>query len=688
MSKIFEISIVCLMVSLLGMIQPELQTSGAKSYYVSLEGKDTNPGTIEKPFLTLEKALQFSHTSTEATVKIYLRGGIYEIKRTLSLNSSKSNTRQEIEISAFSKEKVKLIGGHMLDMDKFRRVTDPKSLQKLTPKIRGRIYETDLKAQGVIDFGKLKRNGFGNERLPSYLEVFIDGKPGVLARWPNTTLLPIDQVVNSGTSKELSAGTNGPQIVTSTEEISKWPTVKDVWVAGYMSASWSYDNFPVESFDQNTKVLSLRGKSNYKISKTSVNNAGDIFSRGIYFYNIFEELDAENEWYLDQQQGKLFVVSEGDVKGKNIGVSILESPIFRLNKASNVTISNIEFALTRGSAVQIANSHNITIKDCKFRNLGLVAVDVTSSESVLIEDCEISQTGSGGIIMGGGNRRTLKSGKNTISNCDISNYSRLYQSYSPAIQLEGVGGVVSNCEIHDAPDQAIIFKGNNHQIINNHIYNVCGVYDDIGAVYTGRDPSSAGTKITDNLFENIGYNGNGRVAAIYIDDGSGGITISGNTFFKTGPRDLKDFGAIQINGGSDNKMRNNIFINCSKAYSVGAWSNAKWAETYLGKNSLKSRLVKDVDIRSSTYIEAYPHLADFFDTTKVKARINYIENTVAFGTKKIVTGKGYQIKNVSDKSSISVKSVQDIKELELPEEVKKWANWDRTEPGLGGRKRR
>ena len=46
--------------------------------------------------------------------------------------------------------------------------------------------------------------------------------------------------------------------------------------------------------------------------------------------------------------------------------------------------------------------------------------------------------------------------------------------------------------------------GNNHVIEHNHIYNVCTETQDAGVIYNGKDWTSRGTIIRNNLIENCG----------------------------------------------------------------------------------------------------------------------------------------------------------------------------------------
>ncbi|MGB2866833.1 MAG: right-handed parallel beta-helix repeat-containing protein [Bacteroidota bacterium] len=63
-------------------------TAIAKTYYVAVTGSDTNPGTIDLPFLTVPKAI----SSVAAGDTIYVRGGLYPIASTINISKSGTGT--------------------------------------------------------------------------------------------------------------------------------------------------------------------------------------------------------------------------------------------------------------------------------------------------------------------------------------------------------------------------------------------------------------------------------------------------------------------------------------------------------------------------------------------------------------------------------------------------------------------
>src|SRR5262245_21795451 len=81
------------------------------TYYVATTGKDTNPGTIEKPFASLEKARDVIRSQKKergsGSFAVYLRKGSYFLANSFVLDSLDSGTKERpITYSAYANEEV------------------------------------------------------------------------------------------------------------------------------------------------------------------------------------------------------------------------------------------------------------------------------------------------------------------------------------------------------------------------------------------------------------------------------------------------------------------------------------------------------------------------------------------------------------------------------------------------------
>ena len=159
---------------------------------VSPDGSDRGDGTLRKPFQTVQYALSKAATLKGDTVHIRLRGGTYTLDRSVDFNGA-----SQITISPWNGEKVSFVGGTRIKSNQLQKVTDPAIRERLRPEVRDRIRQIDAKALG-IELTDLIPKGFYRPSLPSWSELFIDGKPMNIARWPNDSTAPIGKIHCTG----------------------------------------------------------------------------------------------------------------------------------------------------------------------------------------------------------------------------------------------------------------------------------------------------------------------------------------------------------------------------------------------------------------------------------------------------------------------------------------------------------
>jgi hypothetical protein len=589
-----------------------------------------------------------------------------------------------------------------LNNEKFHVVKDPAVLKRLSPQAREHVFETNMDEQGITDFGTRAPHGF-SRLVNAPLELFFNDKPLTLSRWPNHGMLPVGTVVDRGSNLRNGDKDNrGAQVKYNFSRPSSWEDKKDIWVYGIFANGYSEDYLQIGNIDKPAKIIKLKDPSNYGIYSTFDENVPgkSVRYRGYYFYNILEELDSAGEWYLDQDSHHLYVWPPDDIKSSTLIVSQLETPLVILYHTANLSLRNITFTAGRGIGLYAAGTENTNVTGCTFSNFGTRAIsladvvvpfkfnmenkltqpDKADNTGFNISHCTIYNTGTGAIRLKGGDRRNLISAKNSITDCEVFNYSRINRSSPAAIAIAGVGISITHCFIHDGSSAAIGFTGNNQVIAYNHIKQVATGFSDIGAVYSGRDPSATGTRIEYNFFDSIESNRGYAVAAVYIDDGSGGIVVSKNIFYACGASSAGGYGAIHVNGGADNVFDNNYFINCKKAFTNNVWGNRKW-KSFISKPDIIKKVQDDVDIRSQKYLREYPHLKSFYDTGNVKLnRVNYVSNTLLFNVKTLVPPKSsFVVANTyrsADGNEFEDFKTRNFNLKSIPETLHQVADWE------------
>jgi len=666
MRIIYFVLVSCLLLAKDGFSQ-----SGVKAihFFVAPTGKDQNPGTIEKPFATLQRARDEVRKSPfKRNVTVFLRGGTYSVKESCVFSATDSGHRTSpITYRNYVNEKVVFHGGIKLNNKAFKKVTDPKILEQLPVETHANVVEINLKKAGITDFGKLSQHGFAIPVRPASLELFFDGKPLDRARWPNTGTVAIGEVKDPGSNFRMGDTTQrGAEFVFEEPRTNRWKQTENIWIAGFFSNSWSDDHLQVKTIDTFNHLMKLVQPHLYSVQSTSTDKDK---IRGFYVYNLLEEIDRPGEWFVDEKTGIMYLWPPSHIQNQTIEVSLFSDPFIKLEKTANLKFEGMIFECSRGMAIHIKDSENCIISSSNFHNLGTVAISMGSelqggklssnpdgspkredtnhhrNRHILIDRCTIYSVGTGGIILTGGDRGNLIAGNNMVQNCEIHHFSRINNTYSPAVDVYGIGNVVRNNYIHDAPHEALSFLGNNHRIEFNHFQRLCTTAHDMGAVYTGRDPSSRGTIIRGNFFEDIRTSIYGSVCAIYFDDGSGGIEVNQNIFYQSSSPGKYKYGAIFIHGGGGSSFSDNIFIDCEQAFGNTPWGDAKWKE-YVTSPLLKKRMFTDVDIKSEPYRKSYPELASAVDSINLQPRINQSTRSLFYGKGTFSTGTSYQHKSI------------------------------------------
>ncbi|MGX5858001.1 right-handed parallel beta-helix repeat-containing protein [Dyadobacter jiangsuensis] len=656
-------------------ISQQKTTSKSKIIYVSLNGNDKNNGSIDFPIRDINFALN-SHSFTEPTdLTIFIRGGTYEITKSISVNDCKKRNIQSVQIRSYRSEIVKITGGKSIDINSFRNVESNFHLSRLNRDLR--VASLNLDSSSLAGLAPVGNYGYGKPKIAPGTEVFIDQRPGVLARWPNNSELTIQRVEHlQGKSNNLrrvqfSPTSQGPQ---------NWGRSRDVRIEGHFSMAWTFDQLAVGKVDLEGGEIEVRDQTPFGLYESN-NSARPELSkskelRSFHFYNVLEETDSPREYFLDIAKKKLYLFPSLGLKKSNVEISLMSEPLLKITKTNNVQLDGIQFSVSRGRAIEIDSSKKIVIVNCDIRNLGLQGIFATNSSDVRIKNCKISNTGAEGIVIGGGVRKLLIPSCNKILNCEITNFSRLFRCYSPGISVKGVGVTISGCLISNGPDQAIVVDGNDHLIQNNRINKVCYDFGDTGAIYCGRNPSATGTVIDNNIFEDIFNRRSSLVSAIYLDDGTCGLKITNNLFYRCG-RTSNEFGAIFVHGGWNNFILNNTFIECPIAVSSTPWSDRRWIDSFIRDTSSIRKLTIDVDINAKIFQDSYPHLRNFFDTTNLHVRNNTLSNSLILSVNKLAVGSGLTIHNVAALDAKKKPGIlmNGLRRDNIPAKVMNWPEW-------------
>ncbi len=624
------------------------QPGGSLEIYVAPDGNDHGTGQMDAPFATVQAALDYSRAKRGALgggvpISIILREGTYRMTESIHLDG-----RDDLlTIRAYDGEKVVFSGSRPIPVAAIER--------------RDGIYQVDLKQVGITEYGSIRKVGFGRPYGTAWGELFVNQKAFHLARYPNSGMLPIEEVLDTGSLPRLrDYSDRGGVFRYQGDRMDRWVDESDPWIGGYFMWGYADDMIPVAKIDATQKTIQAGAATMYGF-------AGNEPYRTWYGVNLKSELDTVFEYYVDRENGMLYFIS--DEPPVTAEFSMLEKPFFQIEDTRWLTVKGIVFENARGIGITSTNTQRMVIEGCVFQHLGSLGLtmglgvtpfenfrekdgdvaakgivgslpqyiynntifDRKSGSHNILRDCVFRHLGAGGVSIGGGDRLTLEKGNNRVENCVFFDNNRIEKSYRAAIYLNGVGNVVSHCEIFDTPGAAILMNGNEHVIEYNYLHDVATEVNDLGAIYYGRDPSERGIVVRYNLITDIPDQF--LTAGIYHDDGACGLTAYSNILINAGQR------SVLMGGGSDNKYYNNLFIGREAGIFIDDRLRTWAKHLTIPDSGLYAQRFHAVNYTGDVYRSAYPTLADYYATVPQPTN-NLVDRNVFINFKEPVYAKG------------------------------------------------
>jgi hypothetical protein len=545
---------------LLGITVSPAQPKPAAVFYVSPSGSDRNPGTLTKPFRTVERAqahVRKVSKSMTADIVVYLRQGQYPLKNTLVFGPEDSGTNGfKVVYRAYQSEKPVISGSRVIT--------------GWTAHEKG-IYKAKVAGS------PFRQLYLGNQRL-TRARTPNAGKYNKIIFWdPKNQEIGLDQF-DTGKWKnhdkiELIAQMQWAEAIMRLSSLQ--PNVaSDSWVPG---------NFV------RVKVQEPESRVVYKrVHPNRVNG------QAYHFENAYEFIDEPGEWYLDQTAETLYLKPFADMPPEEriaVTAPVLDTllsikgmpdrPVHHLEFAGiTFAHSNWTWPLHNGhipiqasqytqvsedgrtsyghppAAVYLSFAHNIRFEGNQFSHLGATALDLRAGSSEVVIAGNVFQDIAGnGISVGkfmDGNalaggfykdpRELCKN--NLIANNIITQTGMDYYGSVGVVCGYAEGTTIEHNEIYRTPYSGISVgwgwtkkenASRNNKIRFNHIHHVMQLMEDGAGIYTlSHQP---GTEIYGNWIHDItpsAFIQRPIVRGIYLDEGSGGITI-GNNAIEKGP---------------------------------------------------------------------------------------------------------------------------------------------------------
>lgn len=556
----------------------------SRSVFVSTQGDDSQgTGSAEAPYATITRAVEAVDGSEGST--IYVDGGLYRMTQTVQIRGQK-----DLSIKAVPGESPILTGADPLIG--WRRVTDRKVLGRVGREVRKSLYEVNLAPLGITDLGDAI-----NER--NHPDLFYNDDAQILSRWPNEGFATGGRALGSTLIPPVANGNSGakePVFEYLDSRIDRWAEEADPKIGGYFFYDWDHHYYNITKVDPTAHSLTV--------------DRGHSFRHGLRYYglNLLCELDEPGEWYLDRQTSCLYWCPPAGVNPNNADVTL---SVFRakymlqVEDCDSLTIEGLTLEQTRGSGISVKGGSKVTLQDCRFTNLAQNAVHIEGGYGHRVDGCLFEHLGARGVTLIGGDRRTLTSCDAEISNCIFDDFTRFTRVYNPAIRSNAVGLHIHHNEFRNAPSSAFSLGGNDIVCEFNLIERVCTESDDQGGFDLYLDPSMRGIVMRYNHWRDIVGGTRYGVGAVRLDDLITGVQIYGNVFENCG---AIEFGAVQIHGGSENTVEDNLFYHCPYAVSFTAYGDSLWHETY---DSIYAQMYEDVDMGSPKYLLRYPEIREF-----------------------------------------------------------------------------
>ncbi len=577
----------------------------AFTIYVDAKIEKSGDGSEASPFKTISEAqakireMKAAGELPIGGITVLVKDGIYRLTEGFVFTEEDSGTA-DCPITYVSENEfgAKLMGSVIIPVENFEPINADEKSRLMDTSVADNILRVDLKKYGLTadDWGEyvlsgnhctamwydefneaflsagidyrtadwsLFSNKYSEVPMAHESEIFIGDTALVSARWPNKgTFLNTgaDDVVDEGDAcygNFMIRNPEGQTVLIRGEiidRVSKWSSLEDIWIDGYIGISWSGSRNTVEAFDFENETMKLKYNVLYM-------TGSDGLDRDWFFFNVFDELDSEGEFYLDRENGILYIYKTENFYEEEIKISTLADDIFTFEDVSYLAFKGFNISETRCNGI-IGTADNITIDNCKICNLRNGAIQLIGNK-ITVQNNEIFNVGSFAVKLEGGDMETLTRSDNVVYNNYIHDWARVDTTYKSGIDVQGVGSLVSHNELGNTPHQAIYYRGPYHIIEYNEIYNVLMETADCGAIYSGRNLFSYGSELRYNYIHDIGskeFNPHGINAhGIYFDDGLSGQKVYGNIIMNTA-----GYG-ICISSGRDMFVENNVIINSIKA---------------------------------------------------------------------------------------------------------------------------
>ena len=537
----------------------------ARDYHLDPYGNDSNPGTRQLPFATLDGARDAVRKMKTASglpkggITIHVGEGIYPLAKPFTLTPEDSGTADAPIVYSGGDSRPVFTAG--------QRIT-------VWRKVEAGIWAADLP--------EVKAGRWYFEQL------FINGRRAVRARSPQTGYYYVDikggRGVDPKTGKMVDLSRRNFHALHDADiqdfAALSGNALNDVTLT-VLWDNWISTKLRVAAVDPASRLITLTGAP----GKSSHCD----FDRGVRYFveNCRSALDAPGEWFLDRS-GTLFYQP---LPGEDVPAAKVFAP--RLDQfmviagdpqagkfVEHVTFQGLSFqhaecltppegmpeqqsAVTVPAAIIADGAHDVRFDNCEIAHIGGYALHLrTGCENCAVTHCHLHDLGAGGIHLGGVNAPAdwEQSSHLVVANNIIQSGGRVHPSGSAILSHHCSDSSITHNDIADFNYIAIsvgwnwnygLSRAKRNQIDFNRIGWIGqNTLSDLAGIYTLGE--SQGTEIVGNVIHDVSCYRYGAFG-IYSDQASTGIRIANNLTCRTG------ISAYNMNWGKDVVIENNIF---------------------------------------------------------------------------------------------------------------------------------